>query len=206
MFALLGREGANVNLNFEGLVPPNETRTVLDHTVPLLETWRLTLLTIRHHMDDPTPGTLVAKIWVHSGGQDRELMTISGEDTFFRLPLYTVLEEGDRLTMDVTARHHEDDCVFDGYVSFERRSMTDGGVLRVLAINKPEHYLHFQGVPAAVWTINHDLGFFPGGVTVVDSGGGVQIGRVDYINTNTLTVSFFVGGNPVAFSGSAFLS
>jgi hypothetical protein len=70
----------------------------------------------------------------------------------------------------------------------------------------PSFYRHVQGVPAAVWTITHNLGYFPGGVTVKDSAGDLHEGRITYIDMNTISISFFAGGNPAAFSGEAYLS
>jgi DNA-directed RNA polymerase specialized sigma24 family protein len=65
---------------------------------------------------------------------------------------------------------------------------------------------HVQGTPASVWVISHNLGYRPGGVTVIDSGGGEQVGRVQYVDDSTVHISFFSGGKPVAFSGEAYLS
>lgn len=64
----------------------------------------------------------------------------------------------------------------------------------------PNEYLHFQGVAAAVWSITHNLGFFPG-ATVVNSTGQVVEGDVVYVDVNSLTITF--NGS---FAGSAFLS
>ena len=61
-------------------------------------------------------------------------------------------------------------------------------------------YTHTQGVPLDVWTINHNLGFFPN-VTVVDSTGEQVEGEVDYVDSNSVVVSFSGG-----FSGMAYLS
>ena len=61
-----------------------------------------------------------------------------------------------------------------------------------------KHYVHTQMVAAASWTINHNLGKFPA-VSVVDSGGSVVVGEVQYINKDTLIVSF-----AGAFSGVAY--
>jgi len=68
------------------------------------------------------------------------------------------------------------------------------------------HYRHVQGAPAAVWTVQHNLGYFPGGIAVRDSAGQIRVGRVDYVDRNTVTISFFKAGTPVAFSGEAFIS
>lgn len=61
-------------------------------------------------------------------------------------------------------------------------------------------YHHIQSSPSAVWTINHNLGFYPN-VTIVDSAGSVVEGDVTYPNTNTMVLTF-TGG----FSGDAYLS
>lgn len=67
-------------------------------------------------------------------------------------------------------------------------------------------YRHVQGVPSAVWTITHNLGFNPGGIAVVDSSGSLHDGFVEYVDSNTIRISFFVAGAPAAFSGEAYIS
>jgi hypothetical protein len=62
------------------------------------------------------------------------------------------------------------------------------------------NYLFVQSVPAAVWTIVHNLGFFPNS-TVVDTLGRVVEGDEAYPDANTLVLSF-----TAAFSGTAYLS
>ena len=59
---------------------------------------------------------------------------------------------------------------------------------------------HIQEVAAAVWTIEHGLGFVPN-ITVVDSAGTVVEGSYDYPDSNTVVLTF-IG----AFSGRAYLS
>ncbi len=61
-------------------------------------------------------------------------------------------------------------------------------------------YVHDQSVPAATWTINHNLGYFPN-VTVVDSAGNQVIGQVQYISLNSMTINF-----NASFGGKAYLS
>lgn len=61
-------------------------------------------------------------------------------------------------------------------------------------------YLHVQDVPAAEWTIVHNLGFYPN-VTVVDSADSAVLGDISYPTVNTVIATF--GG---AFGGRAFLS
>jgi hypothetical protein len=63
-----------------------------------------------------------------------------------------------------------------------------------------EHYLHQQAVAASLWTITHNLGFYPN-VTVIDSAGTVVEGTVVYLSDTALTVEF-VGD----MAGSATLS
>jgi hypothetical protein len=67
-------------------------------------------------------------------------------------------------------------------------------------------YRHIQGSPAAVWIVNHNLGYFPGGIAARDSGGELHEGQVEYLDADTVRLSFFVQGQPVAFSGEAFIS
>lgn len=61
-------------------------------------------------------------------------------------------------------------------------------------------YTHTQAVASAEWTISHNLNKRPS-VTVVDSAGTVVVGDVQYIDDNTVTITF-IG----AFSGAAYLN
>ena len=61
-------------------------------------------------------------------------------------------------------------------------------------------YIHKQTVAADVWLIEHDLDKHPS-ATIVDSANSVVYGNIDYIDRNTLKVSF-IG----AFSGKAYLN
>lgn len=62
-------------------------------------------------------------------------------------------------------------------------------------------YTHIQAVPSAVWTINHGLGYAPGGVSVLDSAGTMVEGDVTHDSLNVCTIVFTAG-----FSGTAYLS
>jgi hypothetical protein len=64
----------------------------------------------------------------------------------------------------------------------------------------PISYHHVQGTSASVWTIIHNLGWYPN-VTVEDSAGTIVEGEIAYTNRNSLTLSFYS-----AFSGNAYLS
>jgi hypothetical protein len=61
-------------------------------------------------------------------------------------------------------------------------------------------YLHVQGVADTVWTITHSLGKYPA-VTALDSTREQIEGEVDYVDLNTVTVTF-----AGALSGSATLN
>lgn len=61
-------------------------------------------------------------------------------------------------------------------------------------------YTHNQLATASVWTITHGMGKFPS-VTVVDSGGSMVVGQVEYLDSNSLTVTF-----TAPFGGKAYLN
>jgi hypothetical protein len=62
------------------------------------------------------------------------------------------------------------------------------------------YYSHDQMVPAAVWTVAHNLGTEPN-VTVVDSTGRQVEGFVEYLDPDTVRLTFSSG-----FAGKAFFS
>ena len=62
-------------------------------------------------------------------------------------------------------------------------------------------YAHSQGTPSTTWTIDHNLGYNPGGITIVNSAGDIVEGAYDYTSTNQLIATF-----SGAFSGMAYLS
>lgn len=61
-------------------------------------------------------------------------------------------------------------------------------------------FKYIQPTPAAVWTITHNLNKWPS-VTVVDSAESVVVGEVEYLDDNTLAITF-----QSAFSGRAYLN
>ena len=69
-----------------------------------------------------------------------------------------------------------------------------GGGTQVVA------YHHKQQSSSAVWTITHNLNFYPN-VTTMDSGGSIVEGELEHLSRNTLRVTFLA-----AFSGDAYLS
>lgn len=61
-------------------------------------------------------------------------------------------------------------------------------------------YTHTQASASSTWVITHNLDCKPS-VTIVDSGGNVQIGEILYDSNNQVTVQF-----AVAFGGYAYLN
>ena len=61
-------------------------------------------------------------------------------------------------------------------------------------------YRHLQNVLATVWTVNHNLNFYPN-VTAYNSAGSMVEGTVNHINAVSLTITF-----SDAISGKAYLS
>jgi hypothetical protein len=64
----------------------------------------------------------------------------------------------------------------------------------------PTAYIFTQILPAAVWTINHNLATFPS-VTLVDQLGNTIMAQVQYASSNQIVVTF---SQPMA--GNAFLN
>ena len=62
-------------------------------------------------------------------------------------------------------------------------------------------FTHTQGTPATTWTIDHNLGYEPGGVSIVDSGGTIVTGTITYSSVSRIVVSF-----TSAFGGKAYIS
>ena len=50
-------------------------------------------------------------------------------------------------------------------------------------------YRHIQNVLSTVWTVNHNLNFYPN-VTVYNSAGAMVEGTVNHINAVSLTITF----------------
>lgn len=65
---------------------------------------------------------------------------------------------------------------------------------------KDKYYKHVQNLSSSVWTIKHNLAKLPS-VTVKDSAGSTVIGDVNYIDIDTLTITF-----SGSFSGEAYLN
>jgi hypothetical protein len=62
------------------------------------------------------------------------------------------------------------------------------------------HYTHVQGTASAVWNVIHNLGK-RASVTVVDAMDNIVFGEVEYIDNNTVRLTF-----AGAFSGKAYFN
>ena len=74
------------------------------------------------------------------------------------------------------------------------------GLSEALAKNGDKSYVHVQSQAAKVWVVKHDLDKMPS-VVVKDSAGNTVIGESEYVDKNTVILSF-----SGAFSGKAFLN
>lgn len=74
------------------------------------------------------------------------------------------------------------------------------GIQGVQGTTPKTSYVYTQGSPSTVWTINHNLNFYPN-LTIEDSAGSIVEGEVAYLSLNSLQVTFSGG-----FSGTAYLS
>ena len=83
---------------------------------------------------------------------------------------------------------------------FNKPSINGQTLIGDTTIIEDKTFVYEQNRPSSVWTVEHGLEKFPA-VTVVDSAGTEVIGAIDYIDLNTVTLTF-VG----AFSGKAFFN
>jgi hypothetical protein len=89
---------------------------------------------------------------------------------------------------------------------FDLDSPEDGQVIEYdgdqdLWVPKHIRYTHVQSSATTTWSVQHNLGIRPGGVTVVDSADNVVFGDVLYVNDNSLTITF-----SAAFGGKVYIS
>ena len=97
----------------------------------------------------------------------------------------------------------EDEVIFDGINSADVTQHQGDIAITSSQISDFEQYRtyeHDQGTPALVWTVNHNLGKKPS-ASAVDSAGTVVFGQIQYINDNTITITF-----NAAFSGYAYIN
>jgi hypothetical protein len=67
-------------------------------------------------------------------------------------------------------------------------------------VRQKSRYVHTQSSASTLWSITHNMRFFPN-VTIVDSGDNYVVGDVRYINWNSLELTF-----SHSFAGKAYLS
>lgn len=70
-------------------------------------------------------------------------------------------------------------------------------------------YLHTQGAPASLWQIDHQLGFRPAGIVIVDTAtppGLLECDRITWPSENVVELHFGTPTQPVPAAGSAYLS
>jgi hypothetical protein len=78
--------------------------------------------------------------------------------------------------------------------------VSDGTIWHVGAGGSTGEYTYSQAVPAATWTITHNMHRHPS-VTVVDSAGTKVYGDITYDSQDQITITF-----SAAFSGTAYLN
>lgn len=78
---------------------------------------------------------------------------------------------------------------------------TAQGAIDELQAIKATYYRHVQSAAATVWTVNHNLGKLICNVTAKDSSGSEIYGQVDFVDVNTLTITF-----SAATGGEAYVS
>jgi hypothetical protein len=62
-------------------------------------------------------------------------------------------------------------------------------------------YVHNQSSSSSLWTVTHNLGYYPGGISVIDSGESIVVGDVTHTSISQFTVSF-----STSFSGKVYVS
>ena len=108
--------------------------------------------------------------------------------------LYTLIQSNynsiqalnNQLIDDVTSEQYHLG-VSDGKLYYEKGAIAvDSGFT---ALSSDKNFVHNQTAASAVWTVTHNLGKYCS-VTVVDSGGNIIVGNVEYIDTNRLLIRF----------------
>lgn len=122
------------------------------------------------------------------------ILTVAGQRP--TVPILQSAKPGDqtwRVETDLLIGQHCFNIVDNKYYI---RSANNG----IVTLKSTMYHVHDQGVPSAIWTINHGLGCRPN-VSVTDTGGQSYTGAVTYIDDNNLTIEFNSG-----FSGKAYLN
>ena len=61
--------------------------------------------------------------------------------------------------------------------------------ITIASLNDDANFVFTQGIPSATWNITHNLGKFPS-VSVADTANQLMYGDTEYINENSLTITF----------------
>lgn len=73
-----------------------------------------------------------------------------------------------------------------------------GGAVTPDDLARATHYHHTQTVPSDTWTIDHTLGYTPGGITVTESTGDIVTPRLDICTASQVVLSFDGAASGVA--------
>jgi hypothetical protein len=71
---------------------------------------------------------------------------------------------------------------------------------QILDFDQLRTYVHDQGIPSLVWSINHNLDKYPS-AAAIDTAKTVVVGQIEYIDLNNLTITF-----NASFSGEAYIN
>jgi len=136
------------------------------------------------------------------GGQTNQIL-IKKSDSDYDLvwvenPEDTIQKKYD-INNDGIIDEAEHSLISDDSVLFNGRPITDFYDVETVNI-LTARYTYTQPLAIKDWIITHNLGRFPSGIMVVDSAGSVIEGAVQYINNNSIKISF-----NYAFSGKAYI-
>lgn len=136
------------------------------------------------------------------GGQTNQIL-IKKSDSDYDLvwvenPEDTIQKKYD-INNDGIIDEAEHSLISDDSVLFNGRPITDFYDVETVNI-LTARYTYTQSLAIKDWIITHNLGRFPSGIMVVDSAGSVIEGAVQYINNNSIKISF-----NYAFSGIVYI-
>lgn len=131
-----------------------------------------------------------------------EITTVCRDDSVLYTPQDLTAEQQNQARENIGVIDYElpvaTDSSLGGIIVGEGLTINDNGVLS--STNCDKTFVYNQLSASAIWIIQHNLEKYPS-VDVVDSAGTVVVGEVEYIDLNTIEVSF-IG----AFSGTAYLN
>ena len=88
--------------------------------------------------------------------------------------------------------------VFGGDLSLDNKF--DGQMGSVLSPSADKYFAYEQSTASDTWTIHHNLNKFPS-VSIVDTANTQVVGEVEYLDTNTVRITF-----NAPFGGYAYLN